>query len=56
VTLSSFQKAVTIQHLTRQGVQSIGPAVVEMARAEGLDAHARAMEQRLNALEDSSDG
>ncbi|HBD42760.1 MAG TPA: histidinol dehydrogenase [Bacteroidetes bacterium] len=56
VTLSSFQKTVTIQHLTRQGVQSIGPAVVEMARAEGLDAHARAMEQRLNALEDSSDG
>lgn len=56
VTLSSFQKTVTIQHLTRHGVQSIGPAVVEMARAEGLDAHARAMEQRLNALEDSSDG
>jgi histidinol dehydrogenase len=56
VTLSSFQKTVTIQHLNRQGVQSIGPVVVEMARAEGLDAHARAMEQRLNALEDSSDG
>jgi histidinol dehydrogenase len=56
VTLSSFQKTVTIQQLTQQGVQSIGPAVVDMARAEGLDAHARAMEHRLNALEDSSDG
>ena len=55
VTLASFQKTVTLQRLTKEGVHSIGPAVIDMAQAEGLEAHARAMQQRLDALEDATD-
>jgi histidinol dehydrogenase len=33
--------------LTREGLQSISNTVVEMARAEGLQAHANAVEIRL---------
>lgn len=56
VTLASFQKTVTLQRLTKQGALSIGPTVVELAQAEGLEAHAQAMKQRLDALEDPTDG
>jgi histidinol dehydrogenase len=55
VTLASFQKTVTLQRLTKQGVHSIGPAVIDLAQAEGLEAHAQAMQQRLDALEDTTD-
>lgn len=50
LNLLSFMRLTTVQALTHRGVLSIGPAVVEMARAEGLEAHARAMQMRLNAL------
>ena len=50
LNLLSFMRLTTVQSLTHRGVLSIGPAVVEMARAEGLEGHARAMQMRLNAL------
>ncbi len=50
VNLDSYQRKVTFQHLTAEGVRSIGPAVELMARAEQLDAHARAMTLRLSSL------
>lgn len=47
VSLDSFVKKVTFQHLTLEGLQSIGPHVVAMAEAEGLHAHAEAIKVRL---------
>jgi len=50
VNLASFMKHITSSAVTEEGVKSVGPAVVELARCEGLDAHKRAMELRMEAL------
>lgn len=50
VNLASFMKHITSSAVTEQGVASVGPAVVELARVEGLDAHKRAMELRMEAI------
>ena len=50
VNLDSFQRKVTFQELTAEGLQSIGQAVMTMAASEQLDAHKRAMELRMRAL------
>jgi histidinol dehydrogenase len=44
---SDFVRVVSVQRLTRRGLTAIGPAVVTLARAEGLDAHARSIEMRV---------
>ena len=43
VSLDSFLKKITFQSIQHSGLEKIGPAIVEMARAEGLEAHARAV-------------
>lgn len=48
VSLDSFVKKITFQQITEQGLQRLGPTIMEMANAEGLTAHARAVELRLN--------
>ena len=48
VNLDSYNRKITFQHLTREGVQSIGKAVVVMAENELLEAHANAMRVRMN--------
>ncbi|MDY5125382.1 MAG: histidinol dehydrogenase [Prevotella sp.] len=50
VNLDSYCRKVTFQHLTQEGVQSIGKAVETMAKAESLDAHANAMTVRINSI------
>ena len=50
VNLDSYHRKVTFQHLTRQGVESIGDAVVAMASNEQLEAHANAMRVRQNDI------
>ena len=50
VNLDSYCRKVTFQHLTEQGVRSIGRAVELMAEAEQLDAHKNAMTVRINSL------
>lgn len=52
VSLMSFMKQVTFQQLTSEGLHSIGPAVMEMAAAEGLHAHANAVSVRLKNKRD----
>lgn len=47
VSLSSFQKFITYQEITREGLQLIGPAVERMAEAENLQAHKQAVTIRL---------
>ena len=50
VNLDSFCRKVTFQHLTEEGIRSIGKAVVCMAENEQLEAHANAMRLRLESL------
>jgi histidinol dehydrogenase len=49
VSLSSFQKSISIQSVTQQGLNMIGPCAVTMANAEGLQAHANAVLLRMSA-------
>jgi histidinol dehydrogenase len=48
VSLDSFVKKITFQQLTREGLLGIGDAVMRMADAEGLEAHARAVRVRMD--------
>jgi histidinol dehydrogenase len=48
VSLDSFIKKVTFQHISESGIRNLGPAIITMAQAEGLDAHANAVKIRLN--------
>ena len=50
VNLDSYCRKVTFQHLTEEGIRSIGRAVELMAEAEQLDAHKNAMTVRLRAV------
>lgn len=43
VSVDTFVKKITFQSVSTEGIASIGQTVVEMARAEGLEAHARAV-------------
>ena len=47
VNLDSYCRKITFQRLTQQGINSIGEAVVTMAEAEELEAHANAMRVRI---------
>lgn len=51
VSVDSFVKKITFQQLTQEGLARIGKAVVVMAEAEGLTAHARAVSVRMPGLE-----
>lgn len=50
VNLDSYNRKVTFQHLTEEGIRSIGHAVEVMAENEQLDAHKNAMTLRLRAI------
>lgn len=47
VNLSAFMKKMTIQEISRSGLELLGPVIEKMAMAEGLDAHANAVRVRL---------
>jgi histidinol dehydrogenase len=47
VSTDSFMKKISFQQFSREGLQSIGDTVIQMACAEGLQAHAAAVEIRL---------
>ena len=49
VNLDSYCRKITFQHLTKEGVRHIGPAVELMAEAEQLQAHKNAMTVRINS-------
>ena len=50
VNLDSFCKKITYQHLSAEGIRSIGHAVELMAENESLFAHKNAMTLRINEL------
>lgn len=48
--LADFSKRMTVQELSKQGLQGLADTVVTMAEAEGLDAHKRAVTIRIDKL------
>lgn len=48
VNLGSYLKHITASNLTPQGLQNVGPAVMQLAKVEELEAHRRAVSIRLN--------
>ena len=51
VNLDSYMRKITFQYLTKEGIDSIGKAVVCMAENEQLEAHANAMRLRIQSQE-----
>lgn len=47
VNLDAFIKKITFQKISPSGLSAIGPTIIEMAEAEGLRAHSRAVSIRL---------
>jgi len=52
VSLDSFVKKITFQHINNVGLKNIGNTVEVLAAAEGLDAHKNAVRIRLESLEE----
>lgn len=51
VSLDSFVKKITFQHITPEGLANVGPVVETMAFYEGLTAHKSAVTLRLQELD-----
>jgi len=51
VSVSSFQKQITVQDVSAAGLRAIGPCAATLAAAEQLEAHRRAVTLRLEALD-----
>ncbi|MBT8421730.1 MAG: histidinol dehydrogenase, partial [Gammaproteobacteria bacterium] len=52
LSVTDFQKRMSVQELTADGVRNLQPTVSTLARLEGLDAHARAVEVRIERLDE----
>ena len=50
VSVDSFVKKITFQHLTERGLTNIAQTVIEMAKAESLEAHAQAVKLRVDLI------
>ena len=49
IGLDSFMHAITYQELSQEGLNALGSTIIQMAEAEGLDAHANAVKVRLSS-------
>ena len=49
LSVLDFVKIISVQELDRRGLSRLAPAVVGLARGEGLEAHARSVEIRLKS-------
>lgn len=47
LSAADFVKVISVQELTQDGLKLLAPAITALARAEGLEAHARSVEVRL---------
>jgi histidinol dehydrogenase len=50
LSLVDFQKRMTVQELSPDGLRDLGPTAITIAGLEGLDAHANAVQVRLRQL------
>ena len=51
---ADFVKVISVQQLSPQALKNLAPSVTTLARAEGLEAHARSIEIRLNTQSGSA--
>ena len=51
LSVLDFIKGITVQELSPAGLRNLGPVAIELAKLEGLDAHASAVSRRLDVLE-----
>jgi histidinol dehydrogenase len=49
LAVTDFVKVISVQQLSAAGLARLAPAIVTLARAEGLEAHARSVEVRTDA-------
>ena len=54
VSLLDFQKRITVQELSADGLRALGPTAITLSGMEGLDAHGNAVQVRLDALAGSA--
>ncbi|KKO45624.1 histidinol dehydrogenase [Arsukibacterium ikkense] len=54
LSLTDFYRRYTVQKLSATGMRNIGPAIVTLAEAESLQAHANAVRLRLAVLDNSA--
>jgi histidinol dehydrogenase len=50
LNVDAFMRQITIQKLSKDGIQNIGSAIIKMAETEQLQGHANAVKMRLNHL------
>ena len=53
VSVDSFRKQMTVQQADVQALREVGPQIIRLAQAEGLDAHALAVSRRLDWLSEA---
>lgn len=49
VSVASFQKSISVQAVSADGIAAIGPCALRIAEAEGLHAHAQAVRLRIDS-------
>jgi histidinol dehydrogenase len=47
LSAADFVKVISVQELSRRALRELAPSITTLARAEGLEAHARSIEVRL---------
>jgi histidinol dehydrogenase len=48
LSVADYLKVISVQRLTGEALRALAPAITTLARAEGLEAHARSVEVRTN--------
>ena len=48
LSVLDYVKVIAVQHLKREGLSRLAPSILTLARAEGLEAHVRSIEVRLD--------
>jgi histidinol dehydrogenase len=56
VSVASYQKQISVQEVSAEGLRRIGPCTATLAAAEQLEAHRRAVTLRLEALDAQESG
>jgi histidinol dehydrogenase len=49
LSVSDFLKVISVQQLEQGALRRLAPAITTLARAEGLEAHARSVEMRIGS-------
>ncbi len=52
--LLDFMRRYTVQEVSAAGMRNLGPTIITLANAEGLDAHSEAVALRMAALKDTN--